>query len=202
MGIAERVPRMQEELERLRAKIVELTKGFSTMKEGLVHISDFLEVRSTVGRHETEIASLRQARLDILSRTLSRGPAEGSRAPVSVCSGDRSTLPNFLKLFQTWTMAHDAENVSVTSEPIRAFGKERASLNNADLREKVNQSIAVWTGLVKGIERDKALFDMVITVGSLSATWKIVLSMVGESREAVQDKAKKEFEELPFEIGN
>ena len=111
MGIAERVPRMQEELKRLRAKIVELTRGFSrTIKEGLVHISDFPEVRSTVGRHEAKIASLRQARLDTLPPTLSRGLAEGSRAPVPVYSGDRSTLSNFLKLFQTWTMALDVGN--------------------------------------------------------------------------------------------
>ena len=38
MGITERVPRMQEELERLKAKMVELTRGFSTMKGDLVHI--------------------------------------------------------------------------------------------------------------------------------------------------------------------
>ena len=44
MGIAERVPRMQKYLERLRAKTVELTRGFSTIKKGLVHTSDFLEV--------------------------------------------------------------------------------------------------------------------------------------------------------------
>ena len=46
---------MQKELERLRAKMVELMRGFSTMKGGLVHIiSDFLELRCTVGRHEAE----------------------------------------------------------------------------------------------------------------------------------------------------
>ena len=67
MGIAERVPRMQEELERLKAKMVELTRGFSTITEGLVHTSDFLEVRSTVGRHEAKIVNLRHARFDTLS---------------------------------------------------------------------------------------------------------------------------------------
>ena len=64
-----------------------------------MHISDFVELRSTVGRHETEIASLRQAKLDKLSLTLSHGPAEGSRASVPVYSGDCITLSNFLKLF-------------------------------------------------------------------------------------------------------
>ena len=42
MRIAERVPHMQEELERLREKMAELTRGFSAMKKGLVHNSDFL----------------------------------------------------------------------------------------------------------------------------------------------------------------
>ena len=65
----------------------------------------------------------------------------------------------------------------------------------------MNQSIAVLTGLVKGIERDKALLDIVITAGSPSEAWKILWSMVGESSEAAQDKVKKEFEELTFELG-
>ena len=44
VGIAESVPRMQKELEHLRAKMVELTRGFSTIKKGLVHFSDVLEL--------------------------------------------------------------------------------------------------------------------------------------------------------------
>ena len=58
MRIAERVSHMQEKLERLRAKMAELTRGISAIKEGLVHKSDFLEVRSMVGRHEAVIACL------------------------------------------------------------------------------------------------------------------------------------------------
>ena len=107
MGIAECVPHMQEELERLRANVVELTRGFSTMKEGLVHKSDFLELRSMVGRYEAEIAGLQQARLDTPCPTFSRGPTEGSRVPVPVYSG----------------------------EPIRDVGMERVELDNAHGRE-------------------------------------------------------------------
>ena len=104
MGIAESVPRMQEELERLRARMVELTRGLSTVKEGLMNFSDFLELRGMGGRLKAKIISLRQAMFE-MSATLSRGPAEGSRAPVPVHSGDRSTLSNFLKPFQSWTDA-------------------------------------------------------------------------------------------------
>ena len=88
----------------------------------------------------------------------------------------------------------------MTEVPVRVVGNERPELGSIHGREKVNQSIAVWTGLVKGIEKDKTLLAMVITAGSPSEAWKILLSLVGESSEAAQDRVKKEFEELSFEI--
>ena len=97
LGIAESVPHMQEELECLRVRTVELPRRLSIISEGLVNSSDFLESRGTVGRLKAETTSLR-ARFEI-SPTLSRRSAEGSRAPVLVYSGDRSTLSNVLKLF-------------------------------------------------------------------------------------------------------
>ena len=99
LGIAESVPHMQDELERLRARTMELTRGLSSVREGQVNFSDFLELRGTIGRLQVEITSFRK-RIEI-SPTRSRGPAEGSRAPMPVYSGDRSTLSNVLKLFQT-----------------------------------------------------------------------------------------------------
>ena len=99
-------------------------------------------------------------------------------------------------------MAHDPENAIVTSEQIRVVGKDREELDNGHGRENVNQSTAVWTGLVKGIERDKPLLDVVITAGSPSEAWKVILSMMGnKSSESAQDKVKKVFEELSFRIG-
>ena len=92
---------------------------------------DFLEVRSMVGRQETKYFGLRQARLDTLSPTLSRGPAESSRLPVPIYSGDRSTLPNFLKLSRTWTMAHAEENAKATNELVHVVGKDNDELDNA-----------------------------------------------------------------------
>ena len=169
VGIAESVPRMREELECLEEEMVELTRGISTVKVGLVNFSDsdFLELQRTVGRQEAEIACLRQVRFD-MPRTLSRGPAEGSRAPVPVYSGERSTLSIFVKLFQTWALTHDAEDTLVTTNPIRVVGRERAELDCAHGREKVNHFVAAWTGLVKGNETDKSPLDMLITAGSPS----------------------------------
>ena len=55
---------------------------------------------------------------------------------VPVYSGDRSTFSNFLKLFQTWTMAYYARNaLLVPSEPIFVVGKERAELDTVHGRE-------------------------------------------------------------------
>ena len=95
---------------------------------------------------------------------------------------------------------HEAGNVLDTEDPIRVVDRECAELESTYGREKANQSIAVWTGLVKGIEKDKTLLDMVITAGSPSEAWKILLSLVGESSEVAQDRIKKEFEKLTFEI--
>ena len=142
LGIAESVPHMQEELERLRARTTELTRGLSSEREGRVNLSDFLELRGTVGRLQAEMSNL-QARVDI-SSTLSRANVS-SRAPVPpVYSGDRSTLSNYLKLFQTWTSSYAAGNVLVTEVPVRVVGNERPEVESIHGREKVNQSIAVW----------------------------------------------------------
>ena len=202
--IAESVLHMHEEMERLRARTTELTRGLSSERECRVNLSDFLKLRGTVGRLQAEMSiqaemSNLQARVDI-SSTPSRAN-ESSRSPVPVYYGDRSTLSNYLKLFQRWTSSYEAGNVLVTEVPVRVVGHERPGLENIHGREKVNQSIAVWTGLVKGIEKDKTLLDMVITAGSPSESWKILLSLVGESSEATQDRVTREFEELSFEIG-
>ena len=88
----------------------------------------------------------------------------------------------------------------VTEDPVRVVGGERSELESTHWREKWNHSIAVWTGVVKGNEEDKTLLDMVITAGPPSEAWKILLSLIGENSEAAQDRIKKEFEELSFEV--
>ena len=85
-----------------------------------------------VGWHETEITGFRRARLDTRSPTLSREPAESSRLPVPLWSGNRSTLPIFFRLFRMWALTHDATNaIIVTSEPIRVVGEDRETLDSA-----------------------------------------------------------------------
>ena len=84
-------------------------------------------------------------------------------------------------------------NALVTTDPIDVVGREQAEQDSAHGREKVNQSNAVWTELVKKIKKKKQFYScMAITVGSPSEAWKIPLSLVGESSEAAKNRLKKE----------
>ena len=60
LGIAESVFHMQEELERLRARTMEITRGLSSAREGQVNVSDFLELRGVVGRLQVEMTNYKQ----------------------------------------------------------------------------------------------------------------------------------------------
>ena len=48
-------------------------------------------------------------------------------------------------------------NALITADPVGVVGHERPELESIHGKEKVNQSIAVWTRLVKGIEKNKIL---------------------------------------------
>ena len=82
-GIAESVPHMQEELERLRARTAGLTRGLRSEREGRVNLYDSLELKEAVGRLQAAMRSLQARRVDI-SSTFSRAN-EISRAPIYQC---------------------------------------------------------------------------------------------------------------------
>ena len=200
VGIAERVPHMQNERERHGAEMAELTWRTSAIKEGLVNMYDFLELRSTVVDMRPKLLVCDKLGLihrslpfhvDLLKVADSRCPYILETAALCLvlsCFPERGLRRMMQKTPQLLV------NQSVLSV------KEWIALDNALGREKVNESIAVWTGLVKEIQRDKTLLDMVITAGSPSEAWKDILSMVGESSKAAQDKVKKKFKELTFAI--
>ena len=113
---------------------------------------------------------MRQARLDKPSLALSRGPAlevADSRFPYIIVTAAPWLIFSCIFERERWRMGR--RKCTINSEPIRVVGKERVELYNARGREKLNQSIAVWTGLKKETERDKTLLHvMVITTGSPS----------------------------------
>ena len=59
------------------------------------------------------------------------------------------------------------------------------------------QSLTVWNGLTKAVEKDKSIADIVVRAKAPSEAWKILKSMVeDESSDRARELAKKQFEEL------
>ena len=59
------------------------------------------------------------------------------------------------------------------------------------------QSLIVWNGLTKAVEKDKTIADIVIGAKTPSEAWKILKSMVeDDSSERAKEEAKKNFEGL------
>ena len=64
-------------------------------------------------------------------------------------------------------------------------------------RQIVAQSLTVWNGLTKAVEKDKSIADIVVRAKAPSEAWKILKSMVeDESSERAKEQTKKNFEEL------
>ena len=56
------------------------------------------------------------------------------------------------------------------------------------------QSLTVWNGLTKAVEKDKTVADIVVGAIALSEAWKRVESMVeDDSSERAKEQAKKNF---------
>ena len=57
------------------------------------------------------------------------------------------------------------------------------------------QSLTVWNGLTKAVEKDKSIADIVVRVKAPSEAWKILKSMVEDyNSDRVKEQAKKNFE--------
>ena len=199
--LAERVPHMQNERERHGAEMAELTWRTSAIKEGLVNMSDFLELRSTVVDMRPKL--LVCDKLGLIHRSLPFHvdllKVADSRCPYIL---ETAALCLFFSCFPERGLRRMMQKTPqlLVNQSVLLSVKEWIELDNAHGREKVSKSIVVWTRLVKGIQRDKTLLDMVITAGSPTEAWKNILSMVGESSEAARDKVKKKFKELNFTV--
>ena len=89
-------------------------------------------------------------------------PESTGKLPLPLYSGDRSTSPNFLKLFRTWTKGHGTESALIREESIHVVEKERSELGERHGSESVSKAIAVWSGLVKAIKKDSTLSDIIL----------------------------------------
>ena len=78
-------------------------------------------------------------------------------------SGERNSLSRFLKLFYTWAVSSRSEDPLSHNCPVVMTGeKSRRELEIEYGTQIVAQSLTVWNGLTKAVEKDKSVADIVV----------------------------------------
>ena len=78
-------------------------------------------------------------------------------------SGECNSLSRSLKHFYTWALSSQSEDALNHSRPIIMTGdSSRRELEREYGRQIVAQSLTVWNGLTKTVEKDKMIADIVI----------------------------------------
>ena len=116
-------------------------------------------------------------------------------------SGERSSLSRFLKPFHTWALSSRSEDALSNSRPVILTGdKTRRELEIEYGRQIVAQSLTVWNGLTKAVEKDKSVAEIVVRAKAPSEAWKILKSMVeDDNSDRAKEQAKKNFEGLSMD---
>ena len=116
-------------------------------------------------------------------------------------SGERSSLSRFLKQFYTWALSSRSEDALTNSRPVILTGdKSRRELEKEYGRQIVAQSLTVWNGLTKAVEKDKSVAEIVVRAKAPSEAWKILKSMVeDDNSDRAKEQAKKNFEGLSMD---
>ena len=171
---------IKEVLEKLRLQsdeFEEINRRFDTVDRTGNTLDDF---RARVDYYENEMADLR--------RQVGRGsaplPSQNQQAgtdrlPIPMYSGERNSLSRFLKHFYTWALSSQSKDALNHSRPIITTGdSSRIELEREYGRQIVAQSITVWNGLTKAVEKDKTIADIVVRAKAPLEAWKILKSMV------------------------
>ena len=121
--------------------------------------------------------------------------------PIPMYSGERSSLSRFLKQFHTSALSSRSEDALSNSRPVILTGdKSRRELEIEYGRQIVAQSLTVWNGLTKSVEKDKSVAEIVVRAKATSEAWKILKSMVeDDNSNRAKEQAKKNFEGLSMD---
>ena len=148
-----------EKLRRLRDEIEEINRRFDSLDRTGSTLDDF---RVRVDYYENEVINLR--------RQVERGSAAlpppnqqagTDRFPIPMYSGERSSLPRFLKHFYTWDLPSQSEDALNHSSPIIMTGdSSRRELEIEYGRQIVAQSLTVWNSLTKAVDKNKTIADI------------------------------------------
>ena len=113
------------------------------------------------------------------------------RLPILSYSGERSTLPRFLKLFYKWTLSSQSKDALNHSRPIIMTGdNSRRELEREYGRQIVTESLTVWNAPIKAVEKDKAIADIVVGAKAPSEAWKILQKSMVDDDNHCSERAK------------
>ena len=150
-----------KKLRRLSDEIEEINRSFDSLDRTGNTLDDF---RVKVDYYENEMADLR--------RQVERGSAPlppqnqqagTDRFSIPMYSGERNRLSRFLKHFYTWALSSQSEDALNHSRPIIMTGdSSRIELEREYGRHIVAQSLTVWNGLTKAVEKDETIADIVV----------------------------------------
>ena len=183
-----------EKLRLLLFVIKEINRRFGTVD----HTGNTLDdLRARVDYYSNEMADLRRQ----VERGSASMPPQNQQAgtfPIPMYSGERNSLPRFLKLFYSWALSHRSEDALSYSRPvIMTSKKSRSELEGEYGRRDVERSLVVWSALTKAVEKDKTIADIVVGAKATSEAWKILKGMVeDDNSDRARELAKKQFEEL------
>ena len=191
---------MKDVLRKLRLvsdEIEEINRRFGTV-DRTGNTLDDLRVR--VNCYENDMADLRRQ----VERSSTSLPSQNQQAgtfPIPMYSGDRSSLSRCLKQFHTWALSSRSEDTLSNSRPVILTGdKSRRELEIEYGRQIVAQSLAVWNGLTKAVEKDKSVAEIVVRAKAPSEAWKILKSVVeDDNSNRAKEQAKKNFEGLSMD---
>ena len=166
-----------EKLRLLSDEIKEINRRFDSFDRTNTTLDDF---RVRVDYYENEMTDLR--------RQVKRGSAPvppqnqqtgTDRFPIPMYSGERNSLSRCLRHFYTWTLFSQSEDALNHNRPVIMTGdSSRRELEREYGRQIVAQSLAVWNGLTKAVEKDKMIADIVVRAKAPSEARKILKSMI------------------------
>ena len=191
------IKEMLEKLRRFSDEIEHINRMFGSLDRTGGTLDDF---RMKVDRYETEMVNWRrQVKLGVVPLPPLNQQARIDRFPIPIYSGEHSTLSRFLKLFYTRALSSQSEDALNHSRRriIMSGDNLRRGLEREYGRPIVTQSLTVWNGLTKAVEKDTTVAHIVVGAKAPSSAWKILKSMVDDdSSERAREQAKKNFEGL------
>ena len=208
-----------DKLSQLENDMAEIRDG--TMKDVLVKLrllsDEIAEINRRFGAVYRTGNTLNDLRVKVnccenymadLRRQVARGstpvPSQNQQTgtfPIPMYSGERSSLSRVLKQFHTWALSSRSEDALSNSRPVILTGdKSRRELEIEYGRQIVAQSLTVWNGLIKAVEKDKSVAEIVVRAKAPSEAWKILKSVVeDDNSDRAKEQAKKNIEGLSMD---